>query len=274
MRKSKKTGIVFVVKFNEVNVKYNFFFVPTRLLHIINFASNTINGRPRYSRSGFGPILRIHEKIKKSGLFLSSNSIGSKWNIGFLFFVPTRMLHIGNFASNTIDGRPRYSRSDFGPILRIHEEIKKSGSFLSSNSIKSSWNIGFFFFVHTRMLHIVNFASNTINGSPRYSRSDFGPIFGIHEKIRKSGFVFLVKFNKVIVEYRFFPLFTQECCILLILPQIQSMGAPGYSKSDFEPILRIHEKIRKSGFVFVVKFNKVIVEDRFFLCSHKNVAYC
>ena len=124
------------------------------------------------------------------------------------------------------------------------------------------------------MLHIVNFASNTINGSPRYSRSDFGPILRIHEKIKKITIVFVVKFIKVNVEYRFFSLFPQECYILLILPQIQSMGAPGYSRSDFEPILRIHEKIKKKSWIaFVVEFNEVNVKYNFFLRPHKIVAY-
>ena len=64
-------------------------------------------------------------------------------------------------------------------------------------------------------------------GAPGYSRSDFGPVLGIHEKIKKIRIVFVVKFIKVNVEYRFFSSFPQDCCILLILPQIQSMGAPG-----------------------------------------------
>ena len=100
-------------------------------------------------------------------------------------------------------GTTRYSRSDFGPILRIHEEIKKSGFVFVVKFNKVFVEYWFLFFVHTRMLHNVSFASNTINGSPRYPRFDFGPILGIHEKIKKSMFVFVVKFNKVNVEYRF-----------------------------------------------------------------------
>ena len=46
-RKSKKTGIVFVDKFNEVNVKYRFLILRSHEnLYIVIFASNTFSGRP------------------------------------------------------------------------------------------------------------------------------------------------------------------------------------------------------------------------------------
>ena len=136
------------------------------MLHIVNFASNTINRRPRYSRSDFGPILRIREKIKESGFVfvVKFNKVIVEYR--FLFFVHTKMLHIENFASNAINERPRYSRSDFGPILRIHEKIKKIMIVFVIKFMKVNVENRFLFFVSTRMLHIVNFASNTINGRP------------------------------------------------------------------------------------------------------------
>ena len=114
------------------------------------------------------------------------------------------MLHIVNFASNTIIGRPRYSRSDFGPMLGIHEKIKKSGFVFVVEFNKVNVEYRSSFFVPKRMFHIVNFASNTINGRPRYSRSDFGPILRIHEKIKESGNSFVVKFNKDNMKYMIF----------------------------------------------------------------------
>ena len=265
MRKSKKSGIVFVVKFNKVNVKYrSLFFVPARMLHIVNFASNTINWRPRYSRSDSGPILRIHEKIKKK-IRIVFVVIFIKVNVEyrFLFFVPTRMLHLVNFASKLINGRPQHSRSDFGPILRIHEKIKKSVFVFVVKFNKVNVEYRFLFFVPTRMLHVVNFASNTINGSPRYSRSDFGPILRIHEKIKESGNAFVVKFIKVNVEYRFLFFVPTRMLHVVNFASNTINGSPRYSRSDFGPILRIHEKIKESGNAFVVKFIKVNVEYRF-----------
>ena len=65
-------------------------------------------------------------------------------------------------------------------------------------------------------------------GAPGYSRSDFEPVLRIHEKIKKNQDRFCRQIHK---SQRgtsvFFSLFPQECYIMLILPQIQSMGAPG-----------------------------------------------
>ena len=233
------------------------FFVPTRMLHIVNFASNTINWRPRYSRSDSGPILRIHEKIKKKiRIVFVVKFIKVNVEYRFLFFVPTRMLHLVNFASNLIIGRPQHSRSDFGPILRIHEKIKKSVFVFVVKFNKVNVEYRFLFFVPTRMLHIVNFASNTINGSPRYSRSDFGPILMMHEKIKESGNAFVVKFIKVNVDYRFlFFVSTRMFHIVNFAPNKFS-GRPQYSRSDSGPILRIHDKIKKNQDRFCRQIHK------------------
>ena len=82
-REIRKSGFVFVVKLNIVNVKKKTFFRSHENAAFCYFASNTINGRPRNSKSNFGPILRNMRKSKNQASFLSSNSIKSTWNLGF-----------------------------------------------------------------------------------------------------------------------------------------------------------------------------------------------
>ena len=79
------------------------------------------------------------------------------------------------------------------------------------------------------MLHIVNYAPDTVNGRPLIFHKQVWTNEKKTREIRKSGFVFVVKLNIVNVKKVFFS-FPRECCILLILPQTQSMVAPGTPK--------------------------------------------
>ena len=59
-----------MVNYNQIIVKIRFlFFVSAKTMHIGSFAQNTFNRCPQNSRSIFGPLKEILEKIETQGLF-------------------------------------------------------------------------------------------------------------------------------------------------------------------------------------------------------------
>ena len=94
------------------------------MLHIVNYAPDTVNGRPLIFHKQVWTNEEKTREIRKSGfVFVVKLDIVNVKKKDF-FFVPTRMLHIVNFASNTINGRLRNPKSNFGPILRNMRKSK------------------------------------------------------------------------------------------------------------------------------------------------------
>ena len=144
-------------------------------------------GTTRYSRSDFGPILRVHVKIKESGFVfvVKFNKVNVEYR--FLFFVPTRMLHIVNFASNTINGRPRYSRSLLeyrGRPLIVFEAKLTICNILVGTKNKNLYSTMTLLNLTTKTFPHSLIFSCILNIGPK-SLSDFGPILRIHEKIKE-----------------------------------------------------------------------------------------
>ena len=105
-------------------------------------------------------------KNRKSGIVLWSNSIKSTWKIGLFFFVSTKKMHIGSFAQNAFNRCPTVLQKHVWTYERDIGKNQKSGIVLWSNSIKSTKNIGIFFFVSTKTMQTGSFAMNTFNRHP------------------------------------------------------------------------------------------------------------
>ena len=126
----------------------------------------------------------------------------------------------------------------------------KSGIVLWSNSIKSTWKIAFFFFLSTKRMLIGSFAQKAFSRCPQYSRSLFGPMKEILEKIENQGLFYgQIQSNQHEI-LCFFSSFPQKGCILIISFRMLSVGAPPVLQKSFRTYERDIGKNRKSGIVF------------------------
>ena len=177
-----------MVKFNQINMEQMFlFFLSTKRMLIGSFAQKAFSRCPPVLQRSFWTYERDIGKNRKSGIVLWSNSIKSTWNKCFFSSFPQKGCILIVSLGRLSIGAPQYSRNNFGPIKEILEKNRKSGIVLWSNSIKSTWNIMFLFFVSTKRMHIDNFVQNAFNRCPPDSWSLFGPMKEILEKIKNQG---------------------------------------------------------------------------------------
>ena len=156
-------------------------------MKIGSFAMNTFNIHPPVLQKKFWTNGRdIGKKLKiRDCIMVKFNQINMKNRFFFLRFhkkrcilvVLLRMLSIG----------PPVLQKQFWTNKRDIGKNQKSGIVLWSSSIKSTRNFMFLFFVSAKRMHIDSFAQNAFNRCPQYSRSSFGPIKEISEKIKNHG---------------------------------------------------------------------------------------
>ena len=267
--KNRKSGIV--LWSNSIKSTWKiafFFFLSTKRILIGSFAQKAFSRCPPVLQKSFWTYERDIGKNRKSGIVLRSNSIKSTWNNcffssfpqkGCILIVSLRRLSIGDKAFNRF---PPVLQKQFWTYKRDIGKNRKSGIVLWSNSIKEileknrkivlwsnsikpTWNNMFLFFVSTKRMHIDNRMLSI--GAPQYSRSLFGPMKEILEKIENQGLFYgqiQSNWNKC-----FFSSFPQKGCILIVSLRRLSIGAPQYSRNNFGPIKEILEKNRKSGIV-------------------------
>ena len=187
-----------MVKFNQINMEQMFlFFVSTKRMHIDSFAQKAFNRCPPVLQKQFWIFKRDIGKNQKSGIVLWSNSIKSTWNKcffssfpqkGCILIVSLRRLSIGEKAFNRF---PPVLQKQFWTYKRdIGKKIENQGLFYGQIQSNQHEILCFFSsFPQKGCILIISFRMLSI-GAPQYSRSLFGPMKEILEKIENQGLFF------------------------------------------------------------------------------------